>query len=75
MDEWMVHGELGLHGSIRPLTMNVTRKGGRDKGSATVNQSEYAIVPVSIAGGVVTIRYEIEVDFDTSGSVAATPQP
>ena len=28
VDQWVVHGELGLHGTVRPLTMNVTRERG-----------------------------------------------
>src|SRR5262245_15013077 len=64
MDQWVVHAELGLHGTVRPLTMNVIREGGRYKGSVTVKQSDYGIVPVRLAGGVVTVKDDIEVDFD-----------
>jgi hypothetical protein len=63
-DQWIVHAELGLHGTVRPLTMNVIRERGRYKGSVTVKQSDYGIVPVRIAGGLVTVRDDIEVDFD-----------
>lgn len=63
-EQWLVHGELGMHGTVRPLTVPLTRAGARFKGSATVTQSDYGIVPVSLAGGIVTVRDDIQIEFD-----------
>src|SRR5262245_29086504 len=63
-DQWTVHAELGMHGTVRPLTMKVRKEGGRYKGSVTVKQSEYGIVPVTVAGGVVRVNDEVEIEFD-----------
>jgi hypothetical protein len=78
VDQWLVLGELGLHGTVRPLTMNVARKGDRYKGSVKVRQSDYGIVPLSLAGGVVRVMDDIEIDFDilvTGRLAAVAPEP
>jgi hypothetical protein len=76
-DQWIVHAELGMHGTVRPLTMKVRKEGDRYKGSVTVKQSEYGIVPVTIAGGVVRVKDEVEIDFAivVTDRLANAPQP
>ena len=61
---WLVRGELELHGRIRPLVVNVSRENTRYKGSATVQQSDFGMVPISIAGGTVKVKDEIAIDCD-----------
>jgi polyisoprenoid-binding protein YceI len=63
-DRWLVHGDLELHGQIRSIAVSVARENGRYKGSTTLRQSEFAITPISIAGGTVKVKDEIAVDFD-----------
>jgi hypothetical protein len=63
-DAWLVRGELELHGVIRALAVSVVARNGRYTGSATVRQSDFGIVPISIAGGAVTVKDEVRVDFD-----------
>ena len=46
------------------IAVSVARENGRYTGSATLRQSEFAITPISIAGGTVKVKDEIAVDFD-----------
>jgi len=60
----LVRGELDLHGRINGLLVNVRPERGRYKGSVTVRQSDFGIVPISVAGGTVKVKDEIVIDFD-----------
>jgi hypothetical protein len=68
---WLVRGELELHGTIRAIIVNASPESGRYKGSATVRQSDFGIVPISIMGGTVKVRDEVTIEFD----IAVTDQP
>jgi hypothetical protein len=61
---WLIHGELELHGNIRPLDVNVRHESGRYKGSVVVKQSDFGIVPIRIMGGTVKVKDEVRIDFD-----------
>jgi polyisoprenoid-binding protein YceI len=50
---WLVRGELELHGRIHPVLVNVIPEKTHYKGSVTLRQSDFGIVPISIAGGTV----------------------
>jgi len=63
-DEWLVRGELELRGQIRALNVNVSTQNGRYRGTGTVKQTDFGIVPITIAGGTVKVKDEIKVDFD-----------
>ena len=63
-DAWLVKGELELRGQIRGMDVKVSPQNGRYKGSAAVRQTDYGIVPISIAGGTVKVKDEITVEFD-----------
>lgn len=62
-DAWLVRGELELHGQIRAMMVKVSGQNGRYKGSATVRQTDYGIVPIKIAG-TVAVKDEVTIDFD-----------
>ena len=62
-DRWLVHGDLELHGQIRSIAVSVARENGRYTGSTTLRQSDFAITPISIAGGAVKVKDEIAVEF------------
>lgn len=68
-DQWFVHGELGLRGTVRPLAATVVRKGSRYQGSATMRQSDFGIAPVSV--GATRVKDEVQIEFD----VAVTNRP
>ena len=69
-DRWSVRGELEVHGQTRQVTVSVIPNDGHYKGSASFKQSEFGIMPISIAGGTVKVKDEIKIDFDI---VAAGP--
>ncbi|MQA28408.1 MAG: hypothetical protein GEU82_01015 [Luteitalea sp.] len=62
--EWLVQGELGMHGHVRATPVSVTPGHNRYKGSTTIRQSEYGIAPLTLAGGTVGVKDEITIDFD-----------
>jgi polyisoprenoid-binding protein YceI len=62
--DWLIHGELELHGLILPVKATVRRNGGRYQGSATVRPSDFGIVPVSLRGGLVAVKDEVTIEFD-----------
>jgi hypothetical protein len=61
---WLVRGELDLHGQIHAILVNVFLEKRHYKGSVTLRQSDFGIVPISIAGGTVKVKDEITIDFD-----------
>jgi hypothetical protein len=63
-DHWLVHGALDLHGQTRLVTVKVTRENGRYIGWTTLRQTDFAITPVSVAGGTVKVKDEISIEFD-----------
>lgn len=63
-DEWLIHGELELHGRIVPVLATARRQGERFRGSATVRQSAFDIAPITRWGGWVTVKDEVAVEFD-----------
>jgi polyisoprenoid-binding protein YceI len=63
-DHWLVRGELDLHGQTHEVAVNVARENGRYTGRATLRQTDFAIAPISIAGGTVKVKNEISIEFD-----------
>ena len=60
---WALHGNLTLRGQTRPVTVHVTLKDGRYIGDATVKQTDFGIKPISIGGGAIKVKNEIEIEF------------
>lgn len=63
-DHWIVRGDLDLHGQTHQVSVKVARESGRYKGSTTLRQTDFAITPISIAGGTVKVKDEITIEFD-----------
>ena len=63
-DRWTVTGRLTIHGQTRPVTIPVNRANGRYRGSVTLKQRDFGIMPISIAGGTVKVKDEIKIEFD-----------
>lgn len=57
-------GDLKLHGNSREITVPVTFSGGLYKGSVRFKQTDFGITPVKVAGGTVSVKDEIEIDFE-----------
>lgn len=63
-EHWIVRGNLTLHGQTRPVIVTAIQKDGHYRGSATLKQRDFGIAPVSIAGGTVKVKDEVQVEFD-----------
>jgi len=63
-DHWVVHGNLTLHGQMKPIAVNVVLKDGHYRGTATFQQREFGMTPVSIAGGTIKVKEEVKIEFD-----------
>jgi polyisoprenoid-binding protein YceI len=61
--EWHVDGTLSLHGVTKPVSVSVTRVGEAYTGRTILKQSDFGIKPVSVAGGTIKIKNEIEISF------------
>lgn len=62
-----VTGNLHLHGQTHLITVQVQQRASTHFfGSATVSQKEFGITPIRIAGGAVSVRDEVRVEFDIS---------
>ena len=61
---WIVHGNLALHGADRPIAVEVTLKGERYQGSASLKQTDFGITPVTVAGGTVKVKDEVKIEFE-----------
>ena len=61
---WKVSGELTLHGTTRPVSVDVHEKDGRYTGACRLNITEFGIKPVKVAGGTIRVKDEVQIDFD-----------
>jgi polyisoprenoid-binding protein YceI len=69
-NHWAVTGDLTLHGQSHPVTFDVVKVDAEHfTGSASVRQTAFGITPIRIAGGAVSVRDDVKVDFQ----VALTP--
>ena len=63
-DHWMVRGNLTLHGHTHAVAVIATYEAGRYRGSTMLRQRDFGIKPVSIAGGAVKVKDELQIEFD-----------
>ena len=63
-EHWTVQGNLTLHGQSSPVSVDVNLRNGHYLGSARLKQRTFGMPPVSIAGGTVKVKDEVEVEFD-----------
>jgi hypothetical protein len=73
---YRVTGKLDLHGASRELRFDVT--GGPDHyhGKTKLKQTEFGIEPVSLAGGTIKVKDELEIEIDVySADLAPTSRP
>lgn len=64
---WTVTGNLTLRGQTHSLTFTAHSAGSNHiTGSATVRQTTFGITPIRIAGGAVSVKDDVRVDFDVT---------
>jgi polyisoprenoid-binding protein YceI len=61
--DWKVDGELSLHGVTKPVSLSVKQSGGTYIAHTVLKQTEFGIKPISIAGGIIKVKNEVEIDF------------
>ena len=63
-DQWKVSGSLTIHGVTKTVTFPVARSDGRYRGETRVRQTDFGIKPIRIAGGTVSVKDELKIEFD-----------
>ena len=61
--QWKVVGDLSLHGVTRSVSLNVKQTGDSWLTRTVLKQTDFGIKPISIAGGMVKVKDEIQIDF------------
>jgi polyisoprenoid-binding protein YceI len=61
--QWKVAGELALHGVTRTIEIMANRSGESYVAHTVLKQTDFGIKPISIAGGTIKVKNEIELDF------------
>jgi polyisoprenoid-binding protein YceI len=63
VNHWLVTGELTLRGQSRPVRAEVHYAEGAYTGHSTIKQTDFGINPISVAGGAVKVKNELEIQF------------
>jgi len=63
-------GRLSLHGVTRQIAVDVRSENGRFLGTCTLKQRDFGITPITVAGGTVKVKDELEIEFDILPSLA-----
>ena len=61
--QWRVAGDLSLHGVTKPVSLTVKRTGDSYTARTVLKQTDFGIKPVSVGGGVIKVKNEVEIDF------------
>jgi len=62
-EEWKVDGTLALHGVSKPIRLVVKRDGEAYTGRVVLKQTDFGIKPISVGGGTIKVKNEIEIEF------------
>jgi polyisoprenoid-binding protein YceI len=58
-----VDGVLTLHGAAKPVSVNVKRDGESCAGHTVIRQTDFGNKPISIGGGMIKIKDQVDIDF------------
>jgi len=58
-----VEGDLSLHGVTKPVSLTVKRTGDSYTAHTVLKQTNFGIKPISVGGGVIKVKDEVEIDF------------
>jgi polyisoprenoid-binding protein YceI len=61
--EWKVDGDLTLHGVTKPVSLTVRQTGDSYTTQTVLKQTDFGIKPISIGGGMIKVKDEVEIDF------------
>ncbi len=60
--QWKVDGDLALHGVTRAVSLMVRQSGESYSTRTVIKQSDFGITPISIGGGMIKVKNEVEID-------------
>ncbi len=60
---WLVRGELSLHGVTRPLVVRVSKMQEEYRGTASLKQTDFGIKPIRAGAGTVRVKDEVRIEF------------
>jgi polyisoprenoid-binding protein YceI len=72
---FLVHGQLSLHGTTKPVEVKVRTENGGYQGTCTLKQRDFGITPISIAGGTVKVKDELQIEFEIHTAATAVASP
>ena len=61
---WTVNGDLTIRGQTHAVVVDVREAEGHYTGTSHFKQSEFGIKPIKVAGGVVQVKDEVQVEFE-----------
>ncbi len=61
--QWKVDGDLSLHGVTKAVSLTVKQAGGSYTTHYVLKQTDFGIKPISIGGGLIKVKNELEIDF------------
>lgn len=74
-DTWEVRGDLSLHGQTRPVHTTVHKQENAYVGRCQIKQTDFGIQPVRVAGGVVKVKDELDIEFSVQAVSRAVLEP
>jgi polyisoprenoid-binding protein YceI len=66
-EQWKVDGALSLHGVTKPVSLTVKQTGDSWTTHTVLKQTDFGIQPISIGGGMIKVKNEVELDFQIFG--------
>jgi polyisoprenoid-binding protein YceI len=61
--QWKVDGDLSLHGVTKAISLTAKQTGEAWTTHTVLKQTDFGITPISIGGGIIKVRNEVELDF------------
>jgi len=61
--KWASTGNLTLHGQTKVITVQVQRENEGYTGRTKIKQTQFGIQPVSVAGGAIKVKDELQIEF------------
>jgi polyisoprenoid-binding protein YceI len=61
--QWKADGDLSLHGVTKAVSLTVKQTGESYTTRTVLKQTDFGIKPISIGGGMIKVKNEVEIDF------------
>jgi len=61
--QWKVEGDLSLHGVTKQVSLMAQKTGESYTAHTVLKQTDFGIKPISVAGGTIKVKNEVELDF------------